>query len=61
MIRMERNNKKGRQPLPADCGGGHHCREAVSYISQLRPCVFPMSATAYGKFNLLASGFSAIA
>ncbi len=30
MIRKERNNKKGRQPLPADYGGRNHYREAVS-------------------------------
>jgi len=32
MIRKERNNEKGRQPLPADCGGWDSYREAVSYI-----------------------------
>ena len=33
MIRAKADHKKGRQPLSADCGGGHHYREAVSYMS----------------------------
>jgi hypothetical protein len=40
MIRKERNNKKGRQPLPADCDGRYPNREAASYTDSLTVAFF---------------------
>ena len=60
MIRKERNNEKGRQPLPADCGGWDSYREAVSYTIWISLSVGRKNVQAVTSTSLLGIDFDVI-